>query len=97
MKLNGKEEKNMNIAEEKHDLAVLVELVLYNEVRSISEGKVLDKQKEREKLIDRFISENRERFADIPYEEYVRYINFVLERTENNIRQINKDDDDRDL
>lgn len=87
----------MNIAEEKHDLAVLVELVLYNEVRSISEGKVLDKQKEREKLIDRFISENRERFVDIPYEEYVRYINFVLERTENNIRQINKDDDDRDL
>ena len=87
----------MNIAEEKHDLAVLVELVLYNEVRSISEGKVLDKQKEREKLIDRFISENRERFADIPYEKYVRYINFVLERTENNIRQINKDDDDRDL
>lgn len=37
----------MNIAEEKHDLAVLVELVLYNEVRSISEGKVLDKQKGR--------------------------------------------------
>lgn len=83
-----------SLEEEKHELALLVELILYNQVRSISEGKVLDRQKRRRELIDEFIEENIDRFESIPYDEYVRYINFVLERTENNVREINKHKDD---
>ena len=86
-----------NFEEEKHDLALLVELVLYTQVRSLSEVKVLDKQKRRRELIEDFINENRERFADIPYDEYVGHINFVLERTERNVKRIdaNRDDNER--
>lgn len=87
-----------SLEEEKHELALLVELILYNQVRSISEGKVLDRQKRRRELIDEFIEENIDRFESIPYDEYVRYINFVLERTEKNVNRIkNQKSDDREI
>lgn len=83
----------MSIEEEKHNLAVLVEVVLYRKVRSLNESSYLNKRQERANLINSFIKENRERFKSIPYDEYVKHINFILERTEDNVRKIREADD----
>lgn len=80
------EKSNQNNS--KHQLAILVELVLYEQIKNIDKNA-------RKEAIENFIQQNKERFSDIPYEEYVQYVKLILERTENNIKRIKEEREDR--
>ena len=86
-----------NVEEEKHELAVLVELELYDEIRNIQVEGAPGRRLKLDAML-KFSEKYRDRFEKIPYDEYLRIISSILEKTENNIQKINRDeDDDRDL
>lgn len=82
--------------EDKHAMAVAIECDLYDIISEIEESTRTreDKKNLIAELIDSFISKYRERFSSVPEDEFRNYISAILQRTKNNVQNLNKDEID---
>ena len=87
--MNGTKESK---EQEKHEIAVLTELVLYKRIKSFDIDDKLDKQKKekgKEEAIDLFVESCVESYKLLSPEEIKEHILYVLNRTIKNIERLN--------
>ena len=82
---------NERIEQEKHEIAVLTELVLYNKIRAFdTDSNVIQEEKEKlkDEAIDAFVAECQERYKDLSLEQIKEHVIFVLDRTIEGMKKI---------
>ena len=80
------------IEEEKHRIAVMVELILYKRIKAFDESEGLDekaKEEQKKKAIDVFVEECSK--TNILTQDQIReHVEFVLNRTIENIKNLGR-------
>ena len=83
------------IEEQKHDIALLVELTLYNKIRALNEDSNIDDEKRnklKEEMINEFIEYCALKYEMLTQEQIRNHVLFKLNRTIENIKKIKEED-----
>ena len=81
----------------KNQIAILTENILYSRIRALnSDGSINEEMRNeiRNEMIDVFVEENTERFKELSPEQIKEHVEFVLNRTIENMKR-QKEDSER--
>ena len=84
---------NESKEQELHEIALLVELVLYNRIKSFEDDIKIDKEKSKNEAIKAFIESCLEKYKTLTHEEIKEHTLFVLNRTIANVERLKRKDE----